>query len=198
MLLSVTLAALVYGNLKKRLSKTPEPANYEECIQTSGSILTESLPRQCTTKKGKSFTEETQTNSGIKIIKSKKIDFQSIVKSDGTSAEAIQTTVIKDQNTLDTYWDSLKTQENKPAMDFGKEFVVSVSQGQKPSGGHTVEVTEVRETDDSVVVSYTETFPGKNCIVTSVITHPYHIIKIPKTNKRIDFAYTIKTSECNQ
>jgi hypothetical protein len=75
-----------------------------------------------------------------------------------------------------------------PAVDFEKEMIVAVFGGEKPSGGHGIEILKIEE--DSVQrearATFRETKPPAGAMVTGALTQPYHIAKLKKT----DFAVT--------
>lgn len=82
-------------------------------------------------------------------------------------------------------------------IDFSREMAVAVFSGTKPTGGYSVEITKVIETDDEVKVSAVETSPGSGCIVTQALTSPYSIVKIPKIDKPVTFTVESSAADCN-
>lgn len=69
-----------------------------------------------------------------------------------------------------------------PSVDFSKEEVIAVFDGSHSSGGYRVEVTEVTDADGKRTVHITRHAPTDDCSVTSAITSPFQIIKVPKTD----------------
>jgi len=53
------------------------------------------------------------------------------------------------------------------------------------NGGYTIDITGVVENKNDLTVTIRNLSP--NGAVYTVITQPYHIVKIPKTEKRIVF-----------
>ncbi|MCL4416925.1 MAG: protease complex subunit PrcB family protein [Actinobacteria bacterium] len=72
-------------------------------------------------------------------------------------------------------------------VDFSKEMVVGVFLGEKPTGGYTVEISDVLKQDKYIefLIKINEPNPGE--IVTEAITSPYHIIKLKKSDMEIVF-----------
>ena len=65
-----------------------------------------------------------------------------------------------------------------PVIDFEKEIVTGVFLGQKPTGGHLVEITVVEQSASGIVIGYRETSPPPDSVVTQALTQPFHIIRV--------------------
>ncbi len=59
--------------------------------------------------------------------------------------------------------------------------------GEKSSGGHSISVEQILDENEKVTVKYKVTLPKLGEMVTTVMTQPYCIIKIPITSKEIIF-----------
>jgi hypothetical protein len=77
--------------------------------------------------------------------------------------------------------------DNPPAVDFEKETVLFVALGSKPTGGHRVEIAEVRQIGDTteVLVKFQSPRPGGFSI--QALTAPYHAVAIPKVKGPVTF-----------
>jgi hypothetical protein len=103
-----------------------------------------------------------------------------------------QSKIIK--NKLD--WENLKKSMNlynnetdnfiEKDIDFSAYQVVAVFDKIKGNGGWSIDITNVTEYADSILVSVKNLNTGN---LTSVITQPYHIVKIPVSEKQIVFQY---------
>ena len=71
-------------------------------------------------------------------------------------------------------------------IDFSAYQAIVVIDEQHGSGGWTIDITDVKEYSDSIVVNYTNLSKGN---LSSVITRPFHIVKIPLSSKQIFFQY---------
>ncbi len=74
-----------------------------------------------------------------------------------------------------------------PLVDFDESMVIFIHAGFKPTHRYGVEIDVVRETDDSVVVEYTEFEPGSDCLAEDEPTYPYCFISMDRTDKEISF-----------
>ncbi|HHY14157.1 MAG TPA: protease complex subunit PrcB family protein [Thermoanaerobacterales bacterium] len=71
--------------------------------------------------------------------------------------------------------------------EYEDDLYVFVSYGEKPTGGYTVEITDIDEKSDAleVVVNFTQPNPDDN--VTHAITYPYDMKVVEPTDKEIIF-----------
>ena len=76
-----------------------------------------------------------------------------------------------------------------PEMDFTKHTVLAVFAGEKRSGGYTIRVERITQTDQAVIVHVTETAPGPRDITTTLITYPYQVVKIPRISLPVHFEF---------
>ena len=83
------------------------------------------------------------------------------------------------QSSLDIY-NGFVTPSPVPEVDFTQEQVVAVFAGEKPTGGYSIEVISVETINSILVITVKHSQPAPENNVAAVITHPYHIIKIPR------------------
>ncbi len=94
--------------------------------------------------------------------------------------------VVKGQDRLEEVLD--KINGNKVMeINFDKNMVVAVFQGQQPTGGFEIKIREIIETDDNLNVYIEESKPGPSDIVTQALSSPYHIVKLEKIEKEVEF-----------
>jgi len=66
------------------------------------------------------------------------------------------------------------------AVDFQTEVVAAVGLGFRPSGGYAAEIKRIDVVGGKIQVSYQETTPGEGCTVPTVVTRPWHAVKLGK------------------
>lgn len=98
--------------------------------------------------------------------------------------------VIKDQ----TAWNNLQAKINHSAnansifpdinVDFTKFQVIAAIDEVRHYGGYSIDITKITETDNRIHVKVEKLKPGG---FNAVITQPYHIVKIAKTDKEVVF-----------
>lgn len=77
--------------------------------------------------------------------------------------------------------------EPAPAVDFAKESVIVVAQGQKRSGGYSTEIVNLDEAGKKTIVSYKNKSPKPGAITLQALTAPIHIVAVPKIAGEVQF-----------
>ncbi len=72
-------------------------------------------------------------------------------------------------------------------IDFVNYMVLAVFTDVKSSGGYGIEMTDVIENTNTIDVTLSHQSPGSGGMVLTVITQPYHIVKVPKRDKPVNF-----------
>ena len=72
-------------------------------------------------------------------------------------------------------------------IDFSKENVIVAIDKVRNTGGFSIEIIEVVNTDEETIIKLETKGPKPTDMVVTAIIQPYHIIKIKKTNKKIKF-----------
>jgi hypothetical protein len=77
-------------------------------------------------------------------------------------------------------WRSHAWDRELPKVNFGRDMVVGVFMGSRPSAGFEVEIVGTRAEHGTLVVEYRETRPGPDAMTAQILTAPYHLAAIPK------------------
>ena len=72
-------------------------------------------------------------------------------------------------------------------IDFSKDMIIAVFQGTKSTGGYSIGITSISESEDNVEVTIEETEPSPDSMTAQVMTSPYQIVKIGKVDKEVMF-----------
>jgi hypothetical protein len=127
------------------------------------------------------------------------VEFTTIARDDQSAVKQASSMVIEDEETWEATWASLVPnliqRPLPPEIDWGKYVLLAHFMGQKSTNGYEVEFTEVLE-GDKISVRVTEISPGSNCTLLQVITAPYHIVQIPKTDKEVEFILQQEGRRC--
>ena len=109
-------------------------------------------------------------------------DIETIDKGEYSGIMTREQLVIESQNEWEEFWSRHGSVEFPPPMlpqvDFSEGMVIAVFSGEKPTGGHSIEITEVEFAEDEVTIFFEEVLPEPREPVTEALTHPFHIIQI--------------------
>ncbi len=83
-----------------------------------------------------------------------------------------------------------------PDVDFSAHTVVAVFMGEASTSGYALRIYDIVDVGSSIVVKLEKTEPDPKCIVAQVLTQPYHMVQIAKTDKPVTFDVNTKILEC--
>ena len=69
-------------------------------------------------------------------------------------------------------------------IDFEKYQVIAVIDEIRNYGGYSIDITTITQTENQILVKVAQLNSGG---IATAITQPYHIVKIPKSNKKVVF-----------
>jgi hypothetical protein len=83
-----------------------------------------------------------------------------------------------------------------PAVNFNEKMVVAVAQGQKSTGGYSIDVVELYRLGNDLYVVAKETKPGRNCFTTQALTQPVNAVELPRVDGNVYFITREVVTEC--
>jgi hypothetical protein len=119
------------------------------------------------------------------------VPFHTVARGGGSGSAATKRAiyVAGDKATWRRLWRQLNRgaspQPRLPRVDFSRDMVILVTQGQKPSGGYDIRVKVIRDTGSGLVVTVEERAPGAYCVEPQVITAPYHAVRVRRTGRPV-------------
>lgn len=131
-------------------------------------------------------------NDDEQLESKNQINFQLIGKGNLTgNYTAQQNTVITNTTQWNNFLVQIDGQNNHPStdftetnIDFNQFMVIVVIDAVYPNGGHSVDIMTVEENPQNIEIDVEKLLQGN---VTTVVTQPYHIVKIPKILKPVIF-----------
>ncbi|MCD1118329.1 protease complex subunit PrcB family protein [Chryseobacterium turcicum] len=132
-------------------------------------------------------------NNDENIESKNQINFQLIGKGNlmGSSYAPPQNTAITNSTQWNNFLNQIDSSNNHPSstftetnIDFNQFMVILVVDSVYPNGGHSVDIMTIDENSQNIEVDVEKLLQGD---VTTVITQPYHIVKIPKILKPVIF-----------
>jgi hypothetical protein len=130
--------------------------------------------------KSTSNTEETMDLSSFKTIS------KGILTGDGAEGIEEGTLVIQDEKQWNVFIAKINKVNNVSGnfqeipVDFSKEMVIGIFDRVRTSGGYSMEVFKLETKDRITIIQYSLGKPGTGQFVTTVMTQPYHLVKIKK------------------
>jgi len=118
-----------------------------------------------------------------------KANYNPLEKDNGKSFKALITAEIYNSELL------RHSVETPKSVNFGTSQVLASSAGQRPSGGYTIGVTEIEETEDRVIATVVQVVPGPGCITTPTVSFPYEFVVVP-SRKPIEIFERQRTEDC--
>ncbi|MBL0058724.1 MAG: protease complex subunit PrcB family protein [Elusimicrobia bacterium] len=110
---------------------------------------------------------------------------------DSSGIEDERQVVIRDAATWAKFWAEHQSHMGipapTPAVDFKTRMVVGIFVGSRGSSGYTVQITGVSENSKEMTLSYKETTPNPDMAFLTVMTQPYHLKTVPRSNLPVRF-----------
>jgi uncharacterized protein (DUF885 family) len=88
--------------------------------------------------------------------------------------------LVMNQNDWSNVWRIIGGGRPLPEISFDTRAVVVVFQGQKPTGGYSISIAEVRHDGRNLTVRVSENAPARTDITTQVLTSPFVAVSIPR------------------
>ena len=138
-----------------------------------------------------SCSSSSTINKQTMIISQDTITFETLAEDFYGGMTDSKFIVIKEETTLNKIYKLINKSKSPgikiPIINFEKETVLVLFLGEKSSGGHSISVEQILDENEKVTVKYKVTLPKLGEMVTTVMTQPYCIIKIPITSKEVIF-----------
>jgi len=120
------------------------------------------------------------------------VEFETIDVPSYYSEEPIQgNLVINSQVEFDAMWarinQSVMPSPPPPQIDFDSKTVIGVFWGAKPTGGYSLQIDRITESNGELTVHVTKRNPDSVSVTTQMMTFPSHLVMLDKTPKNIDF-----------
>ena len=83
-----------------------------------------------------------------------------------------------------------------PEVNFSETMIIAVFMGEFNTGGYGIEIKNILDMNESVLVKIEKTYPGRRCVVTLAVTEPFHIVRVERIEKKIEFYTYERIYEC--
>lgn len=154
------------------------------------------------------FTEAREQQSEVapvvdmKPIVTESVDVRfSVLDSGNSAAEVIERKnfAVYDTTEFARLWKMAHGTDGKPvpAVDFSREYVIGVFEGERPTGGYGIRVTAVTDMDDTRTVEIERAAPAFGCLTTQALTSPYELILVPVSSASLAPSETAVETPCS-
>lgn len=128
-------------------------------------------------------------------------DLQEEVHTTQTSAIADRRRlVIRTQAAWESFWNELTgnllPQPEAPVIDFDQRMLVVATMGVRNTGGYSISVAGIFDSDGRIIVRVLESSPGPTCITTQALTAPATAVSLARSNTAVEFQEGTYTVGC--
>jgi hypothetical protein len=81
-----------------------------------------------------------------------------------------------------------------PSVSFATDMIVAVFLGERATSGYAVSIARVEDRGDEVVVSVEVMNPSRDAFVLDVLTSPFHIVTVPRSES-VDVEFVVTETE---
>jgi predicted outer membrane lipoprotein len=117
------------------------------------------------------------------------VEFTVVERGGQSNIERPREAVVRTAAEWTALWTEHATDRERPPVDFTTSMIVAVFLGSRPTGGYSVELTSVERNSEGTVVTYRENRPAKDMMTTQVITMPFVIASLPKSDGPVRFKH---------
>lgn len=111
-----------------------------------------------------------------------------------------QRSVIEDEASWEDLWTRIHAVMSPapalPSVDFSEDVVIVAALGSRPSGGYAIRIDTVQQTGAGIEVLVRQVRPGPGCGVTTAITSPVDLVRVPRVAADADFREVELTHDC--
>jgi len=108
--------------------------------------------------------------------------------------------MIQKENEWTALWQQHKSEQSTqpplPTVDFTRESVIVVFIGGRSNGGFYTKITGIMRDVNRLVVIYQEVIAGSYCTANAIVTQPYHIIRLKRTDLPVLFQKQTEIYDC--
>jgi protease stability complex PrcB-like protein len=107
---------------------------------------------------------------------------RTVAKGDQSNIESPLQIVVRSEAEWADLWRRHAGGRERPPVDFAREMVVGVFMGSRPNAGFSTTIVSSLAVKGVLVVRYRETVPARDAVTAQILTFPYHLVAIAKTD----------------
>ncbi|HEV2354185.1 MAG TPA: zf-HC2 domain-containing protein [Puia sp.] len=95
--------------------------------------------------------------------------------------------LVTDAVTFQKYWQTFRSGQVPPTVDFTTQAVVVLMDQERPTAGYSIQITALEDKSDQLVIHYKVEGPASGSFNAQVLTRPWTLQIIPKPTKPVVF-----------
>jgi hypothetical protein len=130
------------------------------------------------------------------------IHFAVITTGNNSGIQSDMTSIYKldSQQSFDEFWaqhsKDLQPPVTAPAIDFNKDMVIAVVDSDQPSSGYEMSIDKLQAVDTKLYIFATRKQPGAGCVNLGMISQPFIMIQVPKSDLIPELRMNTETVAC--
>jgi len=136
------------------------------------------------------------TLSCVKSPMAPDVAFREIGNGTFSPYSTAQVVVVRDSATWDATIPRLGFSVPAQSIDFGRDMAVLVAVGARATSGYSARVTGVTQRGAGYDVHASEETPGSSCVTLPVVSQPFVVIALARSDAAINVAWTKVVRNC--
>ena len=112
---------------------------------------------------------------------------RTVDKGEQSNIDEARQVVVRTDAEWTKLWQQHSPDRQRPTVDFGKDMIVGVFMGSRPSAGYNISIVSTFAKDGNVLVRYQESMPRPGTMTAQILTFPYHLVAVPKASGEVRF-----------
>lgn len=165
-------------------------------------ILTGVAAILLTTLIGCSEESSEQATPDTSEPKPQTVDFVLITEGNTSGVKADMTSIylLDTDNSWQQFWQEhsalMQPDAPRPTIDFSNHMVIVIVDSDQPSGGYQLSIDQLQAVDTHLYVFATRKQPGAGCANIGMISQPFVMVEVPKSDLIPELRLSTETVPC--
>jgi hypothetical protein len=131
----------------------------------------------------------------------REVPIATVVAVSYSGMQAGRTEIVGDSDTWTLVWNEIhqpvSPRPTLPPVDFGQEMLLLASLGTRPDGCYSVRIVAVEQEGAGLRAVVEETVPGAGCACPAAVSHPVHVVRLPRLSGPVELVDRRITTRCS-
>jgi len=146
-------------------------------------------------------SSENSKKNNEQVVSSTTQSWQVVAKGNQCAIQESRQVLIKSEADFDKLWketfNGVYMPDPKPAIDFSKKWVVAAFLGTVNTGGHSIEIKEIKQEGTTATVTLKHTKPGAGCMSSMAIEFPFVMATVNQlSSDKTEFKIIVEEKKC--